>query len=336
MKQVNMEGKVSKIYARGNMNKNAKNEGQRPLVQQGVYRVALCNCSPAESCGACLAQRDPFCGWCVTEGTCTHKSACSSSHWLSYRASPSSCPQLTSIKPPSTDINQSGSSSSRAALTLQLIPALLEAFSSGINWPMQASSSRSRSILCTFRHGNSSNDVEPSWRIREKLYAKSEASLIPGSNDATCSIPSNSDLQVLGAKEEYTDIDIWLEVVEPSSESILHPLASGKFLIYDCGKFTTCKSCLGPSFDCVWHLVEDRCLSHVSSSSSSVLSPLANSNSFVFCAKSVSYFQLHQSINQLGRVARCQNLPEGQETAGFALAGFKIDRTFDQNSSKTI
>ncbi|VDL61358.1 unnamed protein product [Hymenolepis diminuta] len=193
---------------------------------------------------------------------------------------------LTSDWPPSTDINQSGSSSSRGALTFQLIPPLLEAFSSGIDWPVQASSSRSRRILCTFRHGNSSNDVEPSWRIREKLYAKSEASLIPGSYDATCSIPSNSDLQVLGAKEEYTDIDIWLEVAEPSSESILHPLASGKFLIYDCGKFTTCKSCLSPSFNCVWHLIEDRCLSHVSSSSSSVLSPLANLNSLVFCAKS--------------------------------------------------
>lgn len=70
----------------------------------------------------------------------------------------------------------------------------------------------------------------------------------------------------------------------------------------------------------------------------------------------MSYFQLHQSVNQLGRVARCQSnslhtciitgfrelnllrkkdLPEGQETAGIALTGFKIDCTFDRNLSKT-
>ncbi|VDN99308.1 unnamed protein product [Rodentolepis nana] len=88
-------------------------------------------------------------------------------------------------------------------------------------------------------------------------------------------------------KNEYADIDIWLEVSEsPPSDSIFHPLASGKFLIYDCGKFTTCKSCLSPQFNCVWQLIEGRCLSLASSSTSSALSPFANSNSLTFCAKS--------------------------------------------------
>nr|CDS31189.1 plexin a4 [Hymenolepis microstoma] len=257
------------------------------ISDEKVYRVALFNCSSTESCGACLAQRDPFCGWCITEGICTHKTACSSSHWLSYRASPSSCPQLTSINPPSADISQSAARLSRTVITFRLIPPLLEALSNAIGWGVHSSSSHSRHVLCTFRRGNSSTDVEPPWRIREKLYAHSEASLLFGSTNASCSLPSNSDLQVLDAEEEYTYIDIWLEVSEPlPSDSIFHPLASGKFLIYDCGKFTTCESCLGPQFNCVWHLIEGRCLSLASSSTSSGLSPFANSKSLAFCAKS--------------------------------------------------
>ncbi|VDO01018.1 unnamed protein product [Rodentolepis nana] len=171
------------------------------ISDEKVYRVALYNCSSTESCGACLAQRDPFCGWCITEGICTHKTACSSSHWLSYRDSPSSCPQLTSISPPSADINQPAGSLPRTAMTFRLIPPLLEALSNTIVWGLQASSSQSRHVICTFRRGNSSNDVEHPWRIREKLYAQSEASLFPSSTYASCSLPSNSDLQILGAEE---------------------------------------------------------------------------------------------------------------------------------------
>ncbi|KAM7541407.1 hypothetical protein Aperf_G00000026232 [Anoplocephala perfoliata] len=251
-----------------------------------VYRVELHNCSLAESCGACLAQRDPYCGWCLTEGICTHKSACGTS-WLAYRSSPSGCPEIISIDPPGIDTNQ-GPGPARA-LTLRPSPQLLDAFLNAD--PIGQTRHRSRHLLCIFRYRNSSEEQEPAWRIRGDFYAQSVANFVPGSGEIACNFPRSTDLAVLGADEKTKITHVWLELTESSGASLgsTYPLASGDFVIYDCRKFTACQTCLSPQFDCIWHLTESRCLSRAgplpSPPPSSSQTSLDNSN-FGLCAKS--------------------------------------------------
>lgn len=88
---------------------------------------------------------------------------------------------------------------------------------------------------------------------------------------------------------------VWLELTDSSgaSSSSTYPLASGEFIIYDCRRFPNCQTCLNSRFDCVWHLMEGRCLSRASPLSFPPSSPqtsLDNSN-FGLCAKSVSSCQ---------------------------------------------
>lgn len=110
-----------------------------------------------------------------------------------------SCPQLTSIYPPSVDVNPSVSSPARSGLTIQLDLSLVEAFSNSLRWAEPAHMAKQRRIICAFRQDNSSINDKPKQIVRGRLFAHSEASFIPGSNDATCSLPSITDLQILGS-----------------------------------------------------------------------------------------------------------------------------------------
>nr|VZI41359.1 unnamed protein product [Spirometra erinaceieuropaei] len=86
-----------------------------------VYRVELQDCASHRSCAACLAARDPYCGWCVSKGQCSPKSYCHSPDvrglnglkldaalppsqpspnlWLSYLNKPDLCPVIAHVSP---------------------------------------------------------------------------------------------------------------------------------------------------------------------------------------------------------------------------------------------
>uniref|UniRef100_A0A183SDB6 Sema domain-containing protein n=1 Tax=Schistocephalus solidus TaxID=70667 RepID=A0A183SDB6_SCHSO len=83
-----------------------------------VYRVELQDCASYRSCAACLAARDPYCGWCINKGLCSPKSHClppddrelsslgqdvalppSSDLWLSYLSRPDLCPLIAHVSP---------------------------------------------------------------------------------------------------------------------------------------------------------------------------------------------------------------------------------------------
>ncbi|CDS40514.1 plexin a4 [Echinococcus multilocularis] len=247
------------------------------ISDEKVYRVELQNCSALDSCGACLALRDPYCGWCLAEGVCTHKAACGTP-WLPYRASASRCPKIALMDPPGMDINRRGGSvSGLSVLTLRPSAILSAAFTASLS-TATGWLGRQRRLLCAFRYPHPNDrggEVEPSRR-RGPLYVQTEASLIPGSSNISCNLPEPTELPTLGRGEQLKETLVWLELAESStaSKGSAHPLAAGVFTIYDCRRFTDCQVCLSSRFDCMWHLIEGRCLSSTDSRNSYLTSPL--------------------------------------------------------------
>ncbi|KAL5113085.1 Plexin-B1 [Taenia crassiceps] len=248
------------------------------ISDEKVYRVELQNCSALDSCGACLALRDPHCGWCLAEGVCTHKAACGT-HWLSHRTSASRCPGIAVVDPPGMDVNQGeGSESKLHALTLRLSATLSTAFTASLSSMAAGWWRRQRRLLCVFRYFHPTDrgeEVDP-WRRRGLLYGRTEASFVPDSNDVNCNLPEPTELPTLDHGEQLKETLVWLELAESSiaSEGSTYPLAAGMFTVYDCRRFTDCQICLSSRFDCVWHITEGRCLSSTDSRNSYLTSPL--------------------------------------------------------------
>nr|XP_020652892.1 plexin-B2 [Pogona vitticeps]XP_020652893.1 plexin-B2 [Pogona vitticeps] len=56
------------------------------MTTNKVFRLPVQECDSYTSCNQCIQARDPYCGWCVTEGKCTRKKDCERSarrnNWL--------------------------------------------------------------------------------------------------------------------------------------------------------------------------------------------------------------------------------------------------------------
>ncbi|KAL5962337.1 Plexin-A4 [Taenia solium] len=259
---------------------NLNHERNRDLCCNAfkVYRVELQNCSTLDSCGACLALRDPHCGWCLAEGVCTHKAACSTP-WLSYRTSASRCPKIVLVDPSGMDVNQRGGLASEVhTLTLRPSAILSRAFTASLSSTAAGWWRRQRRLLCAFRYRHPTDRGEEAdpWRRRGMLYGQTEASLIPDSNNVNCNLPEPTELPTLDHGEQLKETLVWLELAKSSTASTdsTYPLAAGVFTVYDCRRFTDCQICLSSRFDCVWHPIEGRCLSSTDSGNSYLISPL--------------------------------------------------------------
>ncbi|XP_004704039.1 plexin-B1 [Echinops telfairi] len=73
------------------------------MTQSTLLKVPVASCAQHLDCASCLAQRDPYCGWCVLLGRCSRRSECSRSHgperWLwSFQPEPV-CLQVTTLSP---------------------------------------------------------------------------------------------------------------------------------------------------------------------------------------------------------------------------------------------
>uniref|UniRef100_A0A8D0G7D4 Sema domain-containing protein n=1 Tax=Sphenodon punctatus TaxID=8508 RepID=A0A8D0G7D4_SPHPU len=69
-------------------NKPIKNDLVLDANQENLYvfRIPVQECASYSNCSQCTHARDPYCGWCVAEGTCTKKIDCErasmDNHWL--------------------------------------------------------------------------------------------------------------------------------------------------------------------------------------------------------------------------------------------------------------
>ncbi|RXM97890.1 Plexin-B1 [Acipenser ruthenus] len=89
-----------------------------------VSKLPVSSCGRHTGCGSCLAARDPHCGWCVLQGSCTRKAECErfeqANHWLwSYRQG-EECVAVQRVSP----ANRSRDEPTEVSLTVQRLPCL--------------------------------------------------------------------------------------------------------------------------------------------------------------------------------------------------------------------
>ncbi|XP_004368544.1 plexin-B1 [Trichechus manatus latirostris] len=73
------------------------------MTQSTLLKVPVFSCAQHLDCASCLAQRDPYCGWCVLLGRCSRRSECSRGQgperWLwSFHPEPS-CLRVATMSP---------------------------------------------------------------------------------------------------------------------------------------------------------------------------------------------------------------------------------------------
>ncbi|XP_073687656.1 plexin-B2b [Garra rufa] len=91
-------------------------------TEKKITKVPVQACHLKTDCQSCVAQRDPYCGWCVLEGRCTRRSECSRAEekngWL---WSPSQqCVKIVSFHPP----NLSCLKSQQVEINVRALPIL--------------------------------------------------------------------------------------------------------------------------------------------------------------------------------------------------------------------
>ena len=77
------------------------------LTPRELLRIPVSDCERHETCGECVSDRDPLCGWCSVENSCKRQSVCENSH-LTYRwidDDVTTCLSVTGISPDSSNIN---------------------------------------------------------------------------------------------------------------------------------------------------------------------------------------------------------------------------------------
>lgn len=112
------------------------------------------------------------------------------------------------------------------------------------------------------------------------------------------SMNASFNCQIAVMIAELKETLVWLELAESSttSEGSTYPLAAGIFTVYDCQRFTDCQICLSSRFDCVWHIIEGRCLSSTDSHNGYITSSLPlppnRPEPALICAKSVGLLKI--------------------------------------------
>ncbi|GFO06432.1 LIM domain-binding protein 3-like [Plakobranchus ocellatus] len=80
------------------------------LTATNVTRLSVESCERADSCTSCLADEDPFCGWCFFETKCKLRESCPVSEektaglWL--QGAPSECVYIREIQPRMASVNR--------------------------------------------------------------------------------------------------------------------------------------------------------------------------------------------------------------------------------------
>ncbi|KAM8715460.1 hypothetical protein ACLKA7_002504 [Drosophila subpalustris] len=70
------------------------------MSERKVSKVKVYDCADFETCGECLGAKDPYCGWCSLENTCSPRSNCQDDandplYWVSYKTG--NCTTITSV-----------------------------------------------------------------------------------------------------------------------------------------------------------------------------------------------------------------------------------------------
>ncbi|KAI5100170.1 plexin-B2 precursor, partial [Silurus meridionalis] len=95
-------------------------------TEKKITKVPVQSCHQKTDCKSCVAQKDPYCGWCVLEGRCTRRSECSRAEekngWLwSPRQQ---CVKIVSFHPPNLSCKRSQQVTVQVEINIPSLPSI--------------------------------------------------------------------------------------------------------------------------------------------------------------------------------------------------------------------
>uniref|UniRef100_A0A8C2BDC2 Plexin b2b n=1 Tax=Cyprinus carpio TaxID=7962 RepID=A0A8C2BDC2_CYPCA len=190
-------------------------------TEKKITKVPVQACHLKSDCQSCVAQRDPYCGWCVLEGRCTRRSECSRAEekngWL---WSPNQqCVKIVSFHPP----NLSCLKSQQVEINVRSLPILRD----------------SDRILCAFGS------------------YQSNARMVDGR--ISCRLPEQHLIPPTPAHQDFVAVPVHIfvngSVRFASSEYKFYNCAAAVRKAEN----TPCTSCVSSAWGCQWNIAAHTC-----------------------------------------------------------------------------
>lgn len=200
---------------------DAKYEHIYAMSPNSVFKVKIQDCGSRASCKECLADENPFCGWCFLEDRCTTKSNCGTSmdqqqkdRWLSGDAK--NCITIFDIQPEKVSV------STVSDIILNMSSQL----------PSEST------YTCVFKE---LNRTSPATVHRKTV---------------TCKTPDFSKLRDYN-RENSPSIVVTLALNSSETAKIF---VRKNYTFYDCSAFRWCTKCASSVFNCKWCVNDNKCV----------------------------------------------------------------------------
>nr|XP_054406805.1 plexin-B1 isoform X3 [Pongo abelii] len=192
------------------------------MTQSTLLKVPVASCAQHLDCASCLAHRDPYCGWCVLLGRCSHRSECSRGQgpeqWLWSFQPELGCLQVAAMSP----ANISREETREVFLSVPDLPPL---------WPGE-------SYSCHFGEHQS-------------------PALLTGSG-VMCPSPDPSEAPVLPRGADYVSVSVELRfgavVIAKTSLSFYDCVA-----VTELRPSAQCQACVSSRWGCNWCVWQHLC-----------------------------------------------------------------------------
>uniref|UniRef100_UPI003D9C8BA2 plexin-B2b isoform 2 precursor n=1 Tax=Danio rerio TaxID=7955 RepID=UPI003D9C8BA2 len=190
-------------------------------TEKKIVKVPVQACHLKQDCQSCVAQKDPYCGWCVLEGRCSRRSECSRAEekhgWL---WSPNQqCVKIISFHPP----NLSCLKSQQVEINVRSLPVLRD----------------SDRIRCSFGSYNST------------------ARMVDGR--ISCHLPEQPFIPPTPPNQDFVAVPVQIyvnvSVKVASSEYKFYNCAAA----IQKAQNTPCTSCVSSSWGCQWNVAAHTC-----------------------------------------------------------------------------
>ncbi|XP_057710527.1 plexin-B2a [Corythoichthys intestinalis] len=191
--------------------------------EKKITKVPVQSCHLKTDCQACMALKDPYCGWCVLEGRCTRKHECS--RWTedhTWLWSPNQqCVEIRAFDPP----NLSCRKTQQVDISVPTLPRLRQ----------------SDQLRCLFG----------AWPSRAVALGSPAV--------VTCSLPDPAEIPPAPVQQDYVSVPVQIlvndNIVVTSGEFHFYDCAA----TVRKNPNTPCISCVTSEWGCQWNAREHRC-----------------------------------------------------------------------------
>lgn len=203
---------------------DAKRDHLYVVTGKQITRLPVQECINAKTCDSCIASKDPYCGWCASEGVCSRKSDCPKAgekdHWL--WSLDKRCVAVISAYPQNMSRNEGG----LVQLKVDPFPAL------------------------------TSNDIIECYFNNERVETTNTT------DSVTCLFPRVDTIIATPPGQDYVDVEVKLMYVSGGKEVAFTRILYSFYDCNAAMKLfpnIPCDSCVGNKWTCNWDISEHKC-----------------------------------------------------------------------------